>query len=203
LFFLDVRGYRILELGPLEGHHSVILEKLGILENVAIEGRRDNYEKCLRVKELYGLSVTTFHNENLEDLFEGRRQLPMRGNFDLVFALGVLYHMPDPGAALAWCRAQAPQLFLGTHYVEPAFRRSSLGGTHGLETYVSKGRTYRCRWYQEGGLKDPISGMSLRSCVLYQPDLIRMLHDAGYGRVSVLGKDIQNHNPHITLLAEA
>jgi hypothetical protein len=30
-----------------------------------------------------------------------------------------------------------------------------------------------------------------------------MLHDAGYSRVSVLGKDVQNGSPHITVLAEA
>src|ERR1700730_13649948 len=28
--FLDVRDQRILEIGPLEGHHSVLLEKMGV-----------------------------------------------------------------------------------------------------------------------------------------------------------------------------
>lgn len=202
LIFLDVREQRVLELGPLEGYHSVMLEKLGIRENVAIEGRADNVRKCLRVKELYGLFRTTFVNENLEELFEGRRQLPCQEGFDLVFALGILYHMPDPAAALAWCRTQAPMLFLGTHYFEPTFRGHYLRA-QGSDTYVSNGRTYRFKWDQEGGLQHLISGMSPRSRVLYEPDLIRMLHDVGYSRVSVLGKDIQNFSPHITMLAEA
>jgi hypothetical protein len=39
LYFLDLRDKRTLELGPFEGHHSILLEKLGVRENVAVEGR--------------------------------------------------------------------------------------------------------------------------------------------------------------------
>src|SRR5216683_1543277 len=35
LYFLDLRDRRTLELGPLTGYHSVIVEKLGVRENVA------------------------------------------------------------------------------------------------------------------------------------------------------------------------
>src|SRR4051794_6086555 len=33
-YFLDVRDQRVLEIGPLEGHHSIILEKMGVRENI-------------------------------------------------------------------------------------------------------------------------------------------------------------------------
>src|SRR6476619_3557049 len=36
VYYLDVRGLRLLELGPLEGYFSIILEKMGVRETVAV-----------------------------------------------------------------------------------------------------------------------------------------------------------------------
>ncbi len=55
-------------------------------------------------------------------------------------------------------------------------------------TYLD--RTYRGIIWQEGGLADPLSGMSKASFWPYEADLIRMLNDAGFPKVSVLGKDL-------------
>lgn len=208
LYFLDLRDLRVLELGPLEGHHSVILEKLGVRETVAIEGREDNLRRCARIKEKYGLDRTTFVLGDLEALASGRAHASLGGLFDLVVALGILYHLPEPFRLLEWCRRHAPTLFLGTHYAEPrADRRTLLGGAAaGDDTtaeYVVGDRSYRVRVHSEGGATDPISGLSARSLIPFEPDLLRMLGDAGYSRVSVLGKDVQNGSPHITVLAEA
>jgi 2-polyprenyl-3-methyl-5-hydroxy-6-metoxy-1,4-benzoquinol methylase len=118
IYFLDVRDQRVLEIGPLEGHHSVILEKMGVRENLAIESRADNLRKCQRIKEKYHLDHTQFLQYNLEDLYR-REVIPsFSGPFDLVFCQGVLYHLPDPGRGLEWMRSQASTLFLGTYYCE-------------------------------------------------------------------------------------
>jgi hypothetical protein len=58
------------------------------------------------------------------------------------------------------------------------------------------------REHREGGLADPISGMSPMSVMLYEEDLLSLLREVGYSRISVLGKDLQNDFPHITILAE-
>ena len=55
--FLDVRGQRILEIGPLEGHHSILLEKMGISQSIAIEVRAENLEKCARINRNITWSV--------------------------------------------------------------------------------------------------------------------------------------------------
>ena len=196
MYFLDLRGYRVLELGPFEGHLSVLLEKMGVRENIAIEARAENLRKCNRIKEKYGLEHTTFLQHDLERLYSGRETPQFRGPFDLVFCLGVLYHVPDPAKALAWFRSQASVLFLGTHYLEPNQRSDSDA------TYQSNGKSYRVREHREGGLADPISGMSPVSVMLYEEDLLSLLHEVGYSRISVLGKDVQNDFPHITILAE-
>jgi hypothetical protein len=49
---------------------------------------------------------------------------------------------------------------------------------------------------------DPVSGASPFSFWPKEADLISMLHDAGYRRVDVLGRDLLNRMPHITLIAE-
>jgi SAM-dependent methyltransferase len=203
-YFLDLRDKRVLELGPLEGHHSIILEKLGVRENIAVESRADNLAKCNRVKEKYRLDRTTFVHQDLENLYRGKEKPHFSGPFDLVFCCGLLYHFPDPLQALRWFREQSTSLFLGTHYVETMEIKSYQPPTFADDgPYRDHGHQYAGLWAKEGGEKDPISGMSSRSFWPYEADLLAMLRDAGYANISVLGKDLQNHSPHITLLAEA
>jgi hypothetical protein len=38
--------------------------------------------------------------------------------------------------------------------------------------------------------------------MLYEEDLLSLLREVGYSRISVLGKDLQNDFPQITILAE-
>jgi hypothetical protein len=70
-------------------------------------------------------------------------------------------------------------------------------------TYSYGGKSYRGQEWPEGGIACPIAGMSPTSVQLYEYDLLRLIQDVGYSRTWVLGKDIQNHTDHITLLAEA
>lgn len=201
-FFLDLRGLRTLELGPYEGYWSVLLEKMGVRESVAIEARPENLAKCRRVQDLHRLDRTTFVLQDIEDLYRGEEPPAYSGPFDLVFCLGLLYHLPEPAKALRWMRTQAPRLFLGTHYVEPAESRRYLPHVLRDAEYRDGGETYRGMEYREGGLADPISGTSPASFWPAEPDLLAMIRDAGYSRVEVLGKDFLNRMPHITILAD-
>ena len=101
--------------------------------------------------------------------------------------------MPEPAKALAWFRSQANTLFLGTQYPEPH--------EHSAATYTYNGKSYRVKEGAKVALR-PVSGMSPVSLLPYEADLIAMIKDAGYSRISVLGKDLHNGSPHITILAE-
>jgi hypothetical protein len=193
--FLDVRDRRILEIGPFEGYHSIFLEKMGVRENIAIESRPENLRKCQRIKEKFQLNHTQFLQYDLERLYRGEDIPSFSGPFDLVFCLGVLYHLPDPGRGLEWMRSQSSTLFLGTHYV----RRNGKNST----TYSYRKKSYRGQEVAEAGIACPIAGMSPTSMHLYEDDLLRLIQDVGYSRIWMLGKDVQNHNVYITLLAEA
>ncbi len=201
-FFLDLRGARVLELGPYEGYWTVLLEKMGVRENVAIELRPENLAKCRRVKDLFGLDRTSFVAQNIEHLYEGKEPPAYEGPFDLVFCCGLLYHLPEPAKALRWMRTQAPRLFLGTHYVEPAEARRYLAETFTPAKLRDGDHSYLGMNYREGGLADPVSGASPHSFWPHEADLVAMVRAAGYERVDVLGKDLLNRIPHITLIAE-
>lgn len=194
LYFLDVRDCRVLELGPFEGHHSVILEKMGVRQTVAVESRKENIEKCLRVKDLFRLDRTDYVLQDVEQLASGEVPRFASGNFDLVFCCGIFYHLAEPFSFLKWCLSQSSRLFMGTNVVVPESRAR--------EVYYADGEQYDCLYTSEGGIEDPISGMSPRSVCLTEPALIALLHRAGYQTVNVLGHDLQNATPHTTLLAE-
>jgi hypothetical protein len=106
----------------------------------------------------------------------------------------VLYHVPEPMEALIWMREQSKTLFLGTHYIEPEDRPA-------FDVYTHKGKNYHGIWWKED-LVNPVDGMSSSSFCPYEADLIEMLKGAGYSQISILGRDLQNHFPHITILAE-
>ena len=198
VYYLDVRDLRVLELGPFEAHHTIVLDKLGAREIVLLEGREENLAKCRWVCQRYGIDGARSFLCNIEDVYEGRVPMPVEGGFDLVFNVGWLYHVPDPGRALTWCRSIGSRLFLGTHYVEPAARALYRSPD---ETYEFLGHSYRAKRVSDGDLSDPLAGLSSYSTWLYEPDLVRLLKQAGYRRVDVLGRDLQAGLPHITILA--
>ena len=55
-----VTGKTVLELGPLEGGHTYMLEQGGAASVVAIEANTRAYLKCLITKELLGLKRARF-----------------------------------------------------------------------------------------------------------------------------------------------
>lgn len=55
-----VVGQNVLELGPLEGGHSYMLELAGAASVIAIEANTRAYLKCLVVKEIFNLCEPGF-----------------------------------------------------------------------------------------------------------------------------------------------
>lgn len=109
----DLNEATVLELGPLEGAHSYMLERAGAASVMAIEANPRAYLKCLVVKEILGLTRTHFL---LGDFVEYLRNNPPR--FSAVCASGVLYHMREPMELLALMSKITDRLFLWTHYYD-------------------------------------------------------------------------------------
>jgi hypothetical protein len=112
--FGSLEGKRVLELGPLEGSHTSILERHGARRIDAIEANKLAYLRCLVAKEVFGLRRARFH---LGDFVRGLQQ-PTR--YDLIVACGVLYHMTDPLLLLERMASRTDAIYLWTHYFDDA-----------------------------------------------------------------------------------
>ena len=111
--FGSINGWDVLELGPLEGMHTYMLEQMGASSVTAIEGNGRAYLRCLITKEILGLQRAHFE---LGDFSHVLDEAPR--DFDLVLASGVLYHQLDPCRMIAGASHVAPRLYLWTHYYD-------------------------------------------------------------------------------------
>jgi SAM-dependent methyltransferase len=105
-------GKSVLELGPLEGGHTYMLERAGASEIVAIEANKLCFIKCLIIKEILGLQHARFLLGNFTPWLDAKTR-----KFDVVFAAGVLYHMDDPIRLIRQIGACTDQVYLWTHYI--------------------------------------------------------------------------------------
>ena len=113
------------------------------------------------------------------------------GHFDVVFSVGLLYHLAEPWAHLARCRRVSEALFLWTHFVTEAKANVIVQG-------------YRGWMAPEYGLGDPLSGLSSRSFWPTLAALRQMLTDAGFGEIHIIREhEGHAHGPAVTLAARA
>jgi hypothetical protein len=115
-WFIDtiggVGGKRVLELGPLEGGHSYMLDQAGAAEVTAIESNTRAFLKCLIAKEILDLGRVRFH---CGDFLTWLRNSGPK--FEVGLASGVLYHMENPVELIELvARRVAGPVLWWTHY---------------------------------------------------------------------------------------
>ena len=106
----DFSGLHVLEIGPLEAAHTYRLEQMGAASVTCIEASVEAWLKCLVVKEVLGLSRSSFHLGNISGFLAENQRC-----FDLVYCSGVLYHMTDPVEIIRGISATTDQCFVWTH----------------------------------------------------------------------------------------
>ncbi len=108
-----VKGARVLELGPLEGGHTYMLDRRGAADILSIEANTRAYLKCLIAKELLGMPASRFMCGDFVAYLQSTTE-----HFDFVVASGVLYHMAKPVELIARLAAVSDAVFLWTHYYD-------------------------------------------------------------------------------------
>lgn len=181
-----VAGRRILEIGPLEGGHSYMLEQAGAAEVLAIEANTRSFLKCLCIKEVFKLQAVRFL------LGDGMAFMERdAGGFDMVFASGVLYHLQDPMAFLRLLPRMAPRALLWTHYFDDAIIRNTPALAHKfgpVERSAIDGFTYE---FVEQSYKEALQwsgfcgGSAPTSRWLTRGSILDYLRHIGYGRIEV------------------
>ncbi len=69
------------------------------------------------------------------------------------------------------------------------------------DSYLSGGRTFRCRRVGEGGLSDVFAGMSDHARWLVLPQLLELLTELGLHKVRVQEERAQRNGPRVLIFA--
>jgi hypothetical protein len=177
----------VLELGSHEGIHTVRLARIA-REVVAIEVRPQNV-----VCALARLFVHDVHNARLL-LGDVRELTPDIGRFDVLFHVGVLYHLDNPVEHLHRVAPLAETLLLDTHYGVP-------GGRLPRFDVEWEGARYEAYRYDEGGWRDPFSGVASTSAWLGKDALLEALRDTGFVDIEIVDDRSERNGERLTLLA--
>ena len=200
-----LEGQSILELGPLEGGHSYLLEKLGAARIVAVEADRYAYLKCLIIKELLDLKRVSFQcGDGVAYLREADCE-----TYDLCLASGVLYHMQNPAELLALLAKHClKHLFLWTHYYEETAlaKRKKIWRRHTRQQQAEYGgfnyTLFRYE-YQEGRFAAGFSGGTAEfSHWMSRADILRCLEYFGFAELRIgFDEPDHQHGPAFAVLA--
>jgi hypothetical protein len=192
---VSLAGLNVLELGPLEGGHSYMLERFGAKRVVAVEANRRAYLRCLVVKEIFGLQRVEFV---CGDFVEYLRQTDE--SFDLCLASGVLYHMRDPGEMLRLAARVTDRLYLWTHYYDAELvRRNPLVAAHFPS---GDGPPFR---FEYGDVRETqtFCGAGARfSNWLDRATIVGLLNELGFDELELAFEEPEHqHGPALAILA--
>ena len=105
----SVEGRRVLELGPLEGGRTSVLDAAGA--NVdAVEANQLAFMRCLVAKEVLGLTRCKFWLGDFLKALENWEQ-----EYDLILACGVLYHLTTPLRLIELAAKRTDAIYIWTH----------------------------------------------------------------------------------------
>ena len=197
----------VLELGPLEGGHTFMLEQSGA--NVfAIEANVEAFLRCLIVKNHFNLNAKF-------ELGDFVKSLGLRKHYDLVVASGVLYHMSDPVDLLRKIAGVSDRLFLWTHFYEPDISKWATPlqqkiGTkwHPMEVQEFKIDDLSIRvvpqYYEEAlGWAGFCGGTEIGSNWIYREDLLLALEALGFNDIQIAFETLDHQNgPSFCVLAQ-
>jgi SAM-dependent methyltransferase len=195
-------GKSVLELGPLEGGHTYMIEQAGASSIVSVESNARAYMKCLIVKEIVGLQRARFLYGDFDPYLRDTKD-----HFDILVASGVLYHMRNPVELIANMARVANKLLLWTHYFDAeklsaiphmAHRmKGSLDATH-------EGFGHTLHRYEYGDFLDTTrfaGGSEHYSNWLSRLDLEKALRFFGFKDIVFGEEDANNPNGPCVLLA--
>jgi SAM-dependent methyltransferase len=199
---IDLTGARVLELGPLEGAHSHMLQAAGAASVLAIDALVYSYLKCLIVKDLLRLDRVTFQFGDF---------MPFLGDgdevFDLIVASGVLYHQRDPIEFIRRLALRGDRVFVWTHYYDEGMRDGAIPRAAFRKTRSQEVDGFSCDLFRldyDAYLKDGKyrGGVDDHTHWMAKADLLACLAHFGLGDVEILEEQTDHpYGPNVTLVA--
>ncbi len=198
------KGKTFIELGPLEGGHSYMLQNKGAKKITAIEANSRAFLKCLCVKEILNLEKVEFQFGDFRKYFEQSSE-----KFDVLIASGVLYHMIDPLTLITQMCKASDKIFLWTHYYDQkAIDSHYILKTNfkDLEKVEHEGKTYEwAQQFYEGVFanKGFSGGSAAFSRWLTRDSILNCLKSYGFNQIDISFESHDHKNgPNFALCAQ-
>lgn len=185
--FGELKGKDILEIGPLEGMHTFMLNQHAPRKIDAVEANRLCYVRCLVTDQIMKIDRANFL---LGDALEWLEHY--EGRYDLVVASGVLYHMSDPVRFLELAASRTDALFLWTHYFTPEampqgdVRRRPFTGKEEVKTVRGqKLRLYERNYHRASNDSAFCGGPKDRHYWMHKQDILDFLKALGLSSIEI------------------
>lgn len=187
----SIQDRKVLEIGPLEGMHTHMLNRHRPASIDAIEANKQCFLRCLVTKEILGIDRAHFYLGDALKWLETEER-----HYDLAVASGVLYHMADPGHFLSQLTRRCDQLFIWTHYFDETAmptddpRRQAFNGK--IETRPFAGvpvRYYERHYFNANVTKEFCGGMKDRHYWMHRDDILTLIRALGFSDISITQED--------------
>ena len=139
----DLSGLRILDIGSADGFYSVEFARRNALEVVAVDPWRKHINRIEWLREHFRLPNITPVVGSVEKL-----RVEEIGRFDIVFMLGLLYHLKDPLTGLEAVSELSNVLYLETISIFDEenpylYLKPPAGGVHHVSKWIPTTRCIR------------------------------------------------------------
>lgn len=180
--FGPLGGRHVLELGPLEGGHTSMLDAAGARVD-AVEANQIAFLRCLIAKEILGLTRSTFWLGDFVKALEDWEQ-----SYDLIVASGVLYHLTDPLRLIELAAKRTDAIYIWTHVITDASIPDAADPRRSLFNQVAETRefhgvqvrAYRRSYEHADESMSFCGGMNDEHRWLHRDDLLAALKVVGF-----------------------
>jgi hypothetical protein len=200
----SIENATVLEVGPMEGMHTFMLNRQRPARIDSIEANRLCFLRCLVTRQILDIDRSVFRLGDIEHWLRVNEE-----KYDLAIASGVLYHMADPAGLLELLALRSKSVFLWTHFfLDEAMplgdvRRHPFSGK--METREISGMKVRYyeRSYQHANTNASFcGGMKDRHFWMHRDDILELLEKLGFTEIIIQDENLSHTGgPCFSLLA--
>ncbi len=200
----SIKNANILEVGPMEGMHTYMLNRQRPARIDAIEANRLCFLRCLVTRQILDIDRSIFRLGDIEHWLREHEE-----TYDLGIASGVLYHMVDPAGLLELLALRCKSVFLWTHFfLDEAMppgdvRRTPFSGKMEMREIAGMKVRYYERGYQHANTNASFcGGMKDKHFWMHRDDILALLQRLGFTEITIRDENLTHTGgPSFSLLA--
>jgi SAM-dependent methyltransferase len=183
----------VLDLACNEGYFALQLAKRGAREVLGIDARERTIRKAEYVRDRYGLTSCRFDVGDVTEVELGT------ASFDIVLALGIIYHVEDPIRLLRRAAAAAKRLLV----IETQLTRQEAPISHGWGSLAMRQTADSWAMVREDPATNELSSTRGFSLVPNASAVVWVLRDIGFSSILQLHPNAAVREPQYELVDRA